>query len=112
MNVPSAPVLVMTDVQRQESSSAWQAYNAMEATKQRHFEFLNVLERKKKNFNIDPTEEDRVLLERLLQDHDEQVKLFTLESKSLKEHSADAHQALFQYIGKINDLLVTDQNTH
>jgi len=106
------PVLVMTDEQRQESGTTWQAYNAMEATKQRHFDFLNVLERKKKNFNLDPTDEDRQLLQQLLQDHDEQVKLFTKESGQLREKSPDAHIALFTYIGKINDLLDSERSTH
>ena len=91
----SLPVLIMTDQQREAAAAAWQAYNAMETTKQRHFDYLNVLERKKKNFNLDPTEEDNVILEQLLKDHDQHVKLFTHQSQALKEKNPETHQALF-----------------
>lgn len=106
------PILVMTDEQRQDSASAWQSYNAMETTKQRHFDFLNVLELKKKNFNLDPTENDTVVLEHLLKDHDQQVKHFTAESMALKEKNPETHKALFVYIGKINELLDSHREVH
>ena len=102
----------MTDQQREDSAAAWQAYNAMETTKQRHFDFLNVLERKKKNFNLDPTEEDNVILEQLLKDHDQHVKLFTHQSQALKEKNPETHQALFLYIGKINELMESHREVH
>jgi len=106
------PVLVMTDEQRSESGATWQAYNAMEATKQRHFDFLSYLERKKKNFNLDPTEDDNQVLRQLLQDHDEQVKLFTDQSQSLKKANPETHLALFRYIGKINELMESNPDKH
>ncbi len=102
----------MTDQQREDSATAWQAYNAMETTKQRHFEFLSVLERKKKNFNLDPTAEDTVILDQLLKDHDQHVKLFTAQSKALKEKNPETHQALFLYIGKINELMDSHREVH
>jgi len=106
------PVLVMSDQQRLDAADAWQAYNAMETTKQRHFDFLGLLERKKKNFNLDPTENDHLLLAQLLKDHDEQVIKFTQASRVLKELNPDTHIALFTYIGKINDLLDTEKVAH
>lgn len=102
----------MTDQQREAAAAAWQAYNAMETTKQRHFDYLNVLERKKKNFNLDPTEEDNVILEQLLKDHDQHVKLFTHQSQALKEKNPETHQALFLYIGKINELMESHRAVH
>lgn len=108
----TSPVLIMTDQQREDSATAWQAYNAMETTKQRHFEYLSLLERKKKNFNLDPTAEDTVILEQLLKDHDQQVKLFTAHSQALKASSPETHQALFLYIGKINELMESHREVH
>lgn len=102
----------MTDQQRKESGATWQAYNAMEATKHRHFDFLNYLERKKKNFNLDPTDEDNQVLGQLLKDHDEQVKLFTHQSLQLKKENPETHLALFLYIGKINELVESSPETH
>lgn len=111
-NVSESPVLVMTDQQREDSANAWQAYNAMETTKQRHFDFLSVLERKKKNFNLDPTPDDTVILQQLLKDHDLQVKLFTTQSQALKQKNPETHQALFLYIGKINELMDSHREVH
>ena len=93
-------------------SLAWQAYNAMETTKRRHFDFLEVLDNKKKNYNIDPTEKDTQLLACLLKDHDEQVKRFTRESKALKEANLDAHAGLFMYISDINHATEEHHVTH
>ena len=62
------------DVLEGDAADTWQAYNAMETTKQRHFELLELLDNKKKNYNIDPTDADQRLLECLLADHDQQVK--------------------------------------
>ena len=81
---------------------AWQAYNAMETTKRRHFEWLEILDEKKKNFNIDPTDSDRQRLACLLHDHDEQVKRFTRASEQLKSVDTAAHAALFVYIGAVS----------
>lgn len=83
-------------------ADTWQAYNAMETTKRRHFDLLEILDNKKKNYNIDPTALDQQLIANLLKDHDEQVKRFTHASISLKQLDAEAHIALFNYIGGIN----------
>lgn len=93
-------------------SLAWQAYNAMETTKRRHFDFLEVLDNKKKNYNIDPTRNDELLLECLLRDHDEQVKRFTKESLALKDVDSNAHTALFEYIGGVNHASEEHRVTH
>jgi len=73
----------------------------MQTTKQRHYDLLQILENKKKKFNIDPTEKDKTLLANLLSDHDQQVKRFTSASQVLKGSDAAAHQALFVYIGQV-----------
>lgn len=94
------------------AAMAWQGYNAMETTKRRHFELLEVLDNKKKNYNIDPTERDRKLIACLLRDHDEQVKRFTQASIELKAADGSAHEALFTYIGMINRASDERQVTH
>ena len=91
---------------------SWQAYNAMETTKRRHFELLEIIDNKKKNYNIDPTAADQHLLSCLLQDHDEQVKRFTAASMVLKEVDAAAHTALFVYIGGVNTAAESSPTTH
>ncbi len=84
----------------------------MESTKQRHFEFLTVLENKKKKFNLDPTPSDTELLETLLRDHDEQVTQFTQASQNLKVADPTAHRALFEYIGFIAQQLEGTKPSH
>jgi hypothetical protein len=91
---------------------SWQAYNAMETTKRRHFELLEIIDNKKKNYNIDPTVTDQHLLRGLLRDHDEQVKRFTSASMALKEVDAEAHTALFVYIGGVNRIAEASPTTH
>lgn len=91
---------------------SWQAYNAMETTKRRHFDLLEVIDNKKKNYNIDPTAADQHMLRALLRDHDEQVKRFTSASMALKEADAAAHTALFVYIGGINSVTEASPTTH
>ena len=93
-------------------AEAWQAYNAMETTKRRHFDLLEVVDNKKKNYNIDPTEADQHMLACLLKDHDEQVKRFTSASSALKQRDADAHLALFTYIGGVNNAIEDRPTTH
>lgn len=94
------------------AADAWQAFNAMETTKRRHYEQLEVLENRKKNYNIDPNERDRQLLAGLLRDHDEQVSRFSAASQSLKQRDAAAHLALFSYIGVINQASDKLRTTH
>ncbi|MDH3693507.1 MAG: hypothetical protein OER96_02920 [Gammaproteobacteria bacterium] len=95
----------MDEGQWKVASETWQAYNAMETTKQRHFDLLTAVETKKKNFNLDPTEKESQLLKNLLRDHDMQVSAFKSASDNLKQHDPDAHTALFAYIGEINTVL-------
>ena len=91
---------------------AWQAYNAMETTKRRHFDLLEIIDNKKKNYNIDATAADQHLLSCLLRDHDEQVKRFTAASMQLKESDPEAHTALFVYIGGVNNAASQSPTTH
>ncbi|MFK7861460.1 MAG: hypothetical protein AB8B64_21770 [Granulosicoccus sp.] len=85
------------------ASDTWQAYNAMETTKRRHYELLEILDNKKKKYNLDPSQRDKALLASLLKDHDEQVKRFTAASSALKKADADALMALFAYIAVLSD---------
>ncbi len=95
----------MDERQRYIASETWQAYNAMETTKQRHFDLLTALETKKKKFNLEPTAKESQLLKNLLRDHDTQVNNFKLASESLKQRDPETHKALFAYIGEINTVL-------
>ena len=95
---PERPDAVLSGI----GADAWQAYNAMETTKRRHFDLLEIFDNKKKKYNIDPTDADRQLIACLLRDHDEQVKRFTSASIALKQADAVAHTSLFTYIGGIN----------
>lgn len=94
------------------AADTWQAYNAMQATKQRHYDLLQILENKKKKFNLDPTEKDQALLQNLLSDHDAQVKRFTSASNQLKAQDSSAHQALFVYIGQVAALTSDGEVQH
>lgn len=85
------------------AGDAWEAFNAMETTKRRHFELLEILDKKKKNYNLDPSQREKTLLASLLKDHDEQVQRFTAASMQLKKDDAQAHMNLFRYIGAIGD---------
>ncbi len=111
-NTPSKnterPDLVLKGV----GSDAWQAFNAMETTKRRHYELLEILDSKKKNYNLDPSESQKADLANLLQDHDEQVQRFTAASNELKQTDSDAHLSLFQYIGAVNQLSSTSEYQH
>jgi len=94
------------------ASDAWQAYNAMQATKQRHFDLLQAIDLKKRNYNIDPTRDDKARLKHLLADHDEQVRRFTEASLELKNADSKAHNALFVYIGAISSAAQEAETTH
>ena len=86
------------------ASDTWQAFNAMETTKRRHYSLLEILDNKKKNYNLEPSVREQQLLAALLKDHDEQVKRFTLASKTLKQLDAAAHLQLFRYISGVSEL--------
>lgn len=102
------PDLVLNGI----GSDAWQAFNAMETTKRRHYELLEILDNKKKNYNLDPSDKQKLQLANLLQDHDEQVQRFTMASNELKQANAEAHLSLFQYIGAVNQLSSTPEQQH
>lgn len=94
------------------AAPAWQAFNAMETTKLRHFSLMEVMDNRKKNYNIDPSERETVLLACLLRDHDEQVQRFAECSMALKAQDPAAHKALFGYIGQINQSAEQQHVTH
>ncbi len=102
------PDLILSGV----GGDAWQAFNAMETTKRRHYELLEILDSKKKNYNLDPSDKQRAQLANLLKDHDEQVQRFTVASNELKLANAEAHLSLFQYIGAVNQLSNTSEQQH
>ena len=96
---------ISTDHLRGEFASVFRSYNAMETTKRRHFDFLSMLENKKKKFNLSATSEEAATLGNLLRDHNEEVQNFKNLSNSLKADNPIAHQALFEYIGTLNRTL-------
>ena len=93
----------MNETTRAVSHDAFQAYNAMETTKRRHFDYLSMLEAAGKKWNLAPTAEQEVLREKLLADHDAQVRAFKACSAALKERDPQAFDALWAYIGEINE---------
>jgi len=94
--------------------SALRSYNAMETTKRRHFDFLTLLETKKKKFNLDATPAESDMLSRLLRDHDREVRTFKSRCESLKAENQEAHTALFVYLAEINSALapIGETNAH
>lgn len=77
----------------------------METTKRRHFDFLSMLEAKKKKFNLDATADETELLASLLRDHDEEVRAFKSRCDALKSGNAAAHAELFEYLARINNAM-------
>ena len=96
-----------TDQYRAEFASAMRSYNAMETTKRRHFDFLTLLDAKKKKFNIQATPEESNRLDRLLQDHHEEVQAFKSRCETLKLEHPQAHRAMFEYIAELNGATLT-----
>ena len=86
------------------ADQAWEAYNAMDATKQRHLLLLQGLEQKYRKYGSASATE-QALLARLLRDHDRQVERFRAAMASLRKTSPDAHQALLAYIALLNTSL-------
>jgi len=84
-------------------NEAWLAYSAMFETKQQHYEFLEVLENKKKKFNLSPTDNDKEKLAEFLSAHDEQVKRFTSLAQELKASNPESHINLFKFIAQLGD---------
>jgi len=94
------------------SEPAWQAYNQMFETKQQHYDFLELLENKKKKFNISPSQADQEKLAGFLSQHDEQVKHFTRLSMELKNAHPESHTRLFSFIAKLGDGEPTKKTQH
>ena len=94
------PDAIIDDV----AAATWQAYNAMETTKRRHFALLEMLDTKRRETGCEPSDEETRQLAWLLADHDAQVHRFTAASGELKAADAAAHRALFDYIGQLSRL--------
>jgi len=90
----------------------WRAYAAMFESKQRHYEFLEILENKKKKFNLSPSEDDKEQLDGYLAEHDEKVKQFTHLSQVLKAEHPESHLMLFRFIGKLGDGVPSTETQH
>lgn len=95
---------LLNDEMRDLASVALLAYNAMETTKRRHFDYLNMLESKRKKFNLEASSKEKALLGSLLADHDRTVKYFKTEAQLLQKASPEAHRSLFTYIGLLNEV--------
>ena len=100
----------MNEKQRQKTKVTWQAYNALETTKRRHFSYLEALESRRHKLNMEPSEAENKMLARLLRDHDEQVSQFKLASETLRNSSREAFDALWVYINEINVALAPFEN--
>ena len=83
------------------AGDAFEAFNAMETTKARHFALLERLDAKRERYGLEPTATERARLASLLADHDAQVRRFTRAGAALKAADRDAHLALFAWIGAI-----------
>jgi len=92
------------------ASAAWQAYNAMETTKSRHFKLLTGLEERYGSV-ARAAHEETLLLDRLLHDHDAQVARFKAEMHALKAHDSAAHAAVLNYMREINETLARFDDT-
>jgi hypothetical protein len=86
------------------AARAWQAYNAMEATKQRHFTYMSGLEKLYSKYGV-PSEEQKQMLERLLKEHDVQVNAFKTAMQELRELDAKAHNDLLDYIAQLHAVM-------
>ena len=76
---------------------AWDAYLAMEQSKQAHFNFLGELEAKYEQGGY-RTGAETLRLENLLSDHDDRVQTFRRLIKRLQTSDLVAYQALLQHI--------------
>ena len=85
------------------AADSWEAYNAMQTTKQRHYDVLQILENKKKKFNLSPSESDKQKLAQMLEQHDIRVKQFIAMSAQLKAEHPNSHSLLFKFIGQLGD---------
>ena len=82
-------------------ADAFEAFNAMQTTKWRHFEMLERLDAKRERYGLDPTASEAARLADLLADHDAQVRRFARAGAELKAVDPDGHRRLFGYIGAV-----------
>lgn len=94
----------MIDPVPEPATAAWQAYNAMEATKNRYFSLLSGLESRYGSEAMAPTAE-RQILAALLDDHDTAVRAFKQMIAVLKTGDAEAHRILVSRMVAINTAL-------
>lgn len=73
----------------------------MDATKHRHFTYMNALEERYGKHGA-PDQAERAMLARLLKDHDVQVRAFRTAINELRALDARAHADLLDYISQIN----------
>jgi hypothetical protein len=83
------------------AAKAWQAYNAMEATKQRHFAYMSGLENHYRKYGS-PSEAEKQMLARLLKEHDAQVSAFKAAIQELRALDRTAHDDLLDYIARLH----------
>ena len=81
---------------------AFQSYNAMEATKERHLRYLKMLESKYQKYG-NPSDIDNDFLILLLSDHSKMVSMFNSAMKALRDQDEEAHQELLNYLTHLND---------
>jgi hypothetical protein len=83
----------MNEVLPAEAMAAWQAYHAMVASKQRHFDYLGRMEEKYSKLG-QPNDQETARLRTLLSEHDERVNDFKARVNRLKVEHPKAYGAL------------------
>jgi hypothetical protein len=76
---------------------AWNAYLAMDVSKQRHYRLLQALDKKHEEGGYQTTQE-ATLLASLLETHDANVRAFKQLVQALARIDLAAHQALVEHI--------------
>lgn len=105
MNDPAGTTFVRPDALLDGiAADAFEAFNAMQMTKQRHYALLSRLDEKRSRYGLAASEQEQRMLDGLLADHDVQVKRFTRASAALKQRDPEANLALFGYIGAVAEL--------
>jgi hypothetical protein len=80
---------------------AWDAYLAMDVSKQRHYQFLQVLEKKVDEGGY-RTAGEATQLASLLNTHDVNVRDFKRQIQDLARQDLAAHQSLLEHITLLN----------
>ena len=88
---------------------AFQSYNAMEATKERHLRYLKMLEGKYEKYG-GPSESENEFLAQLLNDHNQMVSFFKSAMETLRGQDESGHQQLLKYLTLLNDQLQIQYN--